>query len=189
MSSTSSGGVAGRETGLQRLETPYVENMAGAAEKIFGLKQPSSQHGATANDRFDEKFDTNFEPPSEPSDQGNLALESRYGEPKEPRLEALRSVTSHPLERTESGVDIEKAQKEFADLGRELSQHSRRMSRQNSRASARRPRSKAGDVEKAISPSESSYDESWDLEETLRGNRNADQEAGIKSKRIGMLLR
>ncbi len=160
--------------------------MAEATEKALGLNRPSQQHGATANDHFNEKFEVNFEPLSDRSDAETLAPDSRYGEPKEPRLEAIRAVTSHPLERTESGVDIEKAQKEFADLGRELSQHSRRMSRQNSRASARRPKSKGADVEKAISPSESSFDEHWDLEETLRGNRTADQEAGIKSKRIGM---
>ena len=161
--------------------------MAQAAEKTLGLTRPSQQHGATANDHFGEKFEVNFDSPSDRSDEETLAPGSRHGERHHPRLEAIHAATSHPLERTESGVDIEQAEKEFADLGRELSQHSRRMSRQNSRASARRPKPKAADVEKAISPSESSIDEHWDLEETLRGNKSADQEAGIKSKRIGMV--
>lgn len=161
--------------------------MASAVEKELGISHPSQQHGVLASEHLDEQFDPHFEPTSDRSDADTLGPTTQYGERTEKRLEAIRT-TSHRLERTESGVDIEKAQKDFADLSRELSAHSRRMSRQTSRVSARnKEKTKASDVEKAASASESSSDEHWDLEETLRGNRTADQEAGIKSKRIGTL--
>ena len=157
--------------------------MAESVEKALRLNRPSQQHGATANQHFEERLD----PASDRSD-ADTPPPSRYGD-LEKHLEPIRTTsrTSHPLERTHSGVDVEKAQEAFAELGRELSAHSRRISRQNSKASPRRqPNSAAQDVEKAISSSASS-DEPWDLEATLRGDRAANIEAGIKSKLIGML--
>ena len=155
--------------------------MAEAVDKALGPIHPSQQHGSTANDHVELTFD----PSSDRSDEETLGPASRHGE-LEKHLEPIRT-TSHQLERTPSGVDIEKAQEAFAELGRELSAHDRRMSRQNSKASARKhPKSAAEDVEKAISSSGSSA-EHWDLEATLRGDRAADVEAGIKSKLIGGL--
>jgi ATP-binding cassette subfamily G (WHITE) protein 2 (SNQ2) len=155
--------------------------MAEAVDKALGLNHPSQQHGAAANEHLEEQF----EPANDRSDEETLGPASRHGD-LEKHLEPIRT-TSHQLERTHSGVDVEKAQEAFADLGRELSAHSRRMSRQNSRASAKRqPKSAPQDVEKAISSSASS-EEHWDLEATLRGDRTADMEAGIKSKLIGKL--
>jgi ATP-binding cassette, subfamily G (WHITE), member 2, SNQ2 len=143
------------------------------------LRDPSQRHGTTANGHAEAHYD----PANLRSDEETLGLASRYGE-LEKYLEPIRT-TSHRLERTYSSVDVEKAQEAFADLGRELSAHSRRMSQQNSMAGTKRqPRAAIQDVEKATSSSDSS-EEPWDLETYLRGTKTADIEAGIKSKRIG----
>lgn len=99
--------------------------------------------------------------------------------------EAIRTASnrSNGLARTQSGVDVERAEKEFAELSKQFSAHSRRMTRVNSRATG----VKHTDVEKAISASDEISEESWDLETTLRGARQADQAAGIKSKHIGVI--
>ena len=88
------------------------------------------------------------------------------------------------LVRVESGVDVEQAQRDFAELSKQMSVHSRRMSRTNSRASV--PKRKTTDLEKAVSSEETSED-SWDLEDTLRGARQAEEDSGIKSKYIGVI--
>jgi hypothetical protein len=154
--------------------------MAETVNKVLGLRDPSQRHGATANGHVEAHYD----PANLRSDEETLGLASRYGELGK-CLEPIRT-TSHRLERTYSGVDVEKAQEAFADLGRELSAHSRHMSRQNSMAGTKRqPRAAARDVEKAASSSDSS-EEPWDLETYLRGTKTTDIEAGTKSKRIGM---
>lgn len=43
------------------------------------------------------------------------------------------------------------------------------------------------DVEKTATTSEASSDEQWNLEQTLRGSKEEEYAAGIKSKRIGVL--
>ena len=163
--------------------------MAEAVEHALGLNHPSQLHGTTANEHVEER---SHETTPDKSDEDTLPG-SRHGLPedleKRPQLEPIRSRTTHPLERTESGVDVARAQEEFAALGKELSVQSRLVSRQNSKASVRQRKSsktQAADVEKALSSSESSQ-EPWDLETVLRGDRQADKEAGIKSKRIGVL--
>ena len=159
-----------------------TNKMAEAVDKALRLNDPSRQHGTAANDHVEEKFD----PSSDRSDEETVGPASQHGGLGR-HLEPIRSRTSHRLERIHSSVDVEKAEEAFADLGRELSACSRRISRQDSRASARRyPKSAVQDVEKAFSSSDSS-EEHWDLEATLRGDRTADIEAGIKSKFIGML--
>ena len=105
--------------------------------------------------------------------------------------EAIRTSSKNAagLTRTQSGVDVEKAQAEFADLQKELSTSSRRFSRQQSRRqSTKSTTGNAKDVEKAISSTDdSASDEQWDLEATLRGNQDADREAGIRTKKIGVI--
>ncbi|KAJ9640005.1 ATP-binding cassette transporter snq2 [Coniosporium tulheliwenetii] len=84
------------------------------------------------------------------------------------------------------GVDVERAEASFAELNRELSRtssHMRSLSRTQSRRSI--ARAAAPDVEKA--ESDESTEEQFDLERTLRGNRDEEEAAGIKSKRIGVL--
>jgi len=88
-----------------------------------------------------------------------------------------------------SGVDVRRAEAEFAELNRELSHHSR-ITRQASQL--QEPKSRI-DIEKgglgrgtSVSPT-TSDEEQFDLEATLRGNKNEDEKAGIKSKRIGVV--
>lgn len=156
-----------------------TNKMDEAGDKALRLNNPSRQYGTAANDHVEEKFD----PSSDRSDEETLGPASQHGGLGR-HLEAIRSRTSHRLERIHSGVDVEKAEEAFADLGRELSARSRRISRQDS--ARRYPKSAVQDVEKALSSSDSS-EEHWDLEATLRGDRTADIEAGIKSKLIGVL--
>lgn len=84
-----------------------------------------------------------------------------------------------------AGVNVERAETEFAELSKELS----RVSQQSRRLSQTQSRQKGDvveDVEKAPE-SETSDEEPFDLETTLRGNRGLEEEAGIKSKRIGVV--
>jgi len=102
------------------------------------------------------------------------------------RYRPVRAMTSTSIG---GGVDVRRAAAEFAELKRELSHHSR-ISRQASQY--QEPRSEI-DIEKgglgrgtSVSPT-TSDDELFDLEATLRGNKNEDEKAGIKSKRIGVV--
>jgi ATP-binding cassette, subfamily G (WHITE), member 2, SNQ2 len=84
-----------------------------------------------------------------------------------------------------AGVNVERAEAEFAELSKELSrasQHSHRLSRTQSGQKG----NVSEDVEKAPE-SETSDEELFDLETTLRGNKGLEEEAGIKSKRIGVV--
>lgn len=102
----------------------------------------------------------------------------------ESNRESLRNSNPQGLARIHSGIDVGQAEEEFAELNRRLSgisQQSKRLSRHDSRKSGKE--TATDDVEKTTSSAESQ--EPWDLEATLRGNRNADYEAGIKPKHIG----
>ncbi|KAI0178681.1 ABC-2 type transporter-domain-containing protein [Hypoxylon sp. FL1284] len=83
--------------------------------------------------------------------------------------------------RTHTGVSVEQAEADFADLQREMSGLSR-ASRTHSR--------KGADIEKGVETIESPGSEGsvdiFDLEETLRGGLDAEREAGIKPKHIGV---
>lgn len=87
------------------------------------------------------------------------------------------------------GVNIKRAESDFAELSKELSRTSnieRRLSRVQSRQS--RKDHAVTDVEKAgAATSDASSDEPFDLEKTLRGSRDEEEAAGIKSKRIGVV--
>jgi ATP-binding cassette subfamily G (WHITE) protein 2 (SNQ2) len=87
------------------------------------------------------------------------------------------------------GVNIKRAESDFAELSKELSRTSnisRRLSRVQSRQS--RKDHAVTDVEKAgVAASDTSSDEPFDLEKTLRGSRDEEEAAGIKSKRIGVV--
>ena len=102
------------------------------------------------------------------------------------RYGPIRATTSASVG---GGVDVGRAEAEFAELKRELSHHSR-ISRQASQH--QEPKSEI-DIEKgglaggtSLSPTQSD-EEPFDLEATLRGNKNEDEKAGIKSKRIGVV--
>lgn len=86
------------------------------------------------------------------------------------------------------GVDIQRAEADFAELSKELSRASnlsRRLSRVQSKQS--RKGDAVADVEKAAVEGSESSDEQFDLEATLRGGKDEEEAAGIKSKRIGVV--
>jgi hypothetical protein len=86
------------------------------------------------------------------------------------------------------GVDIQRAEADFAELSKELSRASnisRRLSRVQSKQS--RKDKVVTDVEKATVAGSDSSDEAFDLEATLRGGKDEEEAAGIKSKRIGVV--
>ena len=94
------------------------------------------------------------------------------------------------LSRSQTGVSVERAQADFAELSKQLSnasQHNLRLSR---KASRRSDFNVEKDLEKtgALSSEESEVmKEPFDLEQTLRGYREQDAQTGIKAKRIGVL--
>ncbi|PVI00433.1 ABC transporter CDR4 [Periconia macrospinosa] len=77
------------------------------------------------------------------------------------------------------GVNVSRAVADFAELNRELSRTSH-LSRVQSRRSQK---GAAADVEKAV---DESSEEPFDLQTVLRGNRDEEEMAGIKSKQIGV---
>ncbi|KAF9691287.1 hypothetical protein EKO04_010765 [Ascochyta lentis] len=86
------------------------------------------------------------------------------------------------------GIAVQRAEAEFAQLSKELSRTSgisRRMSRVQSHHS--RKDQTTTDIEKGVDGSSISSEEAFDLEKTLRGNRDEEEAAGIKSKRIGVV--
>lgn len=87
------------------------------------------------------------------------------------------------------GVNVHQAEQDFAELSKELSRTSnisRRLSRVQSRQS--RKDQTVTDVEKSgVVGSDASSEEAFDLEKTLRGSRDEEEAAGIKSKRIGVV--
>jgi hypothetical protein len=86
------------------------------------------------------------------------------------------------------GVNVSRAEAEFAELSKELSRASN-LSRKISRVQSRQSRKNEvpADVEKAIEESDASSEEQFDLESVLRGNRDEEERAGIKSKHIGVV--
>lgn len=87
------------------------------------------------------------------------------------------------------GVNVKRAEADFAELSRELSNISAQHGRL-SRSQSRRSQLKSRDEEKAIgvSPSESEETaDAFDLEAILRGSKEEDDASGIKSKRIGVV--
>lgn len=87
----------------------------------------------------------------------------------------------------EHHVNIQRAERDFAELSKELSRSSnqqRRLSRVQSSKSAKGK--VVTDEEKGVQ-SDTSSDEPFDLEATLRGSKDEEEAAGIKSKHIGVV--
>ena len=85
-------------------------------------------------------------------------------------------------------VNIHRAEADFAELSKELSRTSnnaRRLSRIRSKPS--RKDDIVTDVEKSVVEGSESSDEAFDLEAILRGSKDEEEAAGIKSKRIGVM--
>lgn len=114
------------------------------------------------------------------SDADTLCTMDQY----ERNREHVRLSNPQGLTQPLSGVDVEKAEQEFSELNRELSNISyqnRHVSKQVSRAS--KPAVAPNDLEQAAS--EDDKEQHWDLENTLRGIKDAESEAGIRDKHIG----
>jgi hypothetical protein len=110
------------------------------------------------------------------SDADTLPAGSDY----EKSREHLRTSHSQGLTRPLSGVDVQQAEEDFAELNKELSRLSIIASRASGIPSNVGYEQYAADVENSTGE-----EEPWDLETTLHGNRAAEDEAGIKPKRIG----
>ncbi|KAJ2991707.1 hypothetical protein NUW58_g2420 [Xylaria curta] len=103
-----------------------------------------------------------------------------FSDSSEDQRENARQSNPNGFSRVNTGISIEQAEADFAELQREISGLSRA-----SRVSSRR----ANDPEKGIkgeaTGSETSGEE-FDLEQVLRGDLAAEREAGIKPKHIGV---
>ena len=82
------------------------------------------------------------------------------------------------------GINVKRAEAEFAQLTRELSDYDERH-RQLSKTTSRKTTAADVDVEKTESASED--EEPFNLEEALRGDKEAQVQAGIKLKQIGVI--
>ena len=161
-----------------------MEQVEEKVEEGLHLNHPGHQHGGlpTANGDVEDPEDVVYSDSRESEhtladvEKDALAKEILGGRPPLDRLSTAR--------RRELGVDVLGAEKEFAELQRELSHVSRRLSRQQSRRSEKHA---ARDVEKAISAETSDEGEPFDLQDTLRGNKRLEEDAGIKSKQIGVI--
>ncbi|EXJ91968.1 hypothetical protein A1O3_00518 [Capronia epimyces CBS 606.96] len=154
--------------------------MADAISKDLGLNSrvTTQQHGSTV----DQHATGGSQPPAGKADHTTVSAMEAPQHEKHPAI-LHTSTDSYGLSQPASGVNVERAEKDFAELSRELSSISRRISKTHSRAST----AKARDIEKAVSASDDTFDDTFDLEATLHGNREADDAAGIKSKYIGVI--
>ncbi|KAI1763372.1 ABC-2 type transporter-domain-containing protein [Hypoxylon sp. FL1150] len=107
--------------------------------------------------------------------------DSTAGTDLEEQREIARQNNPNGFSRIHTGVSVEQAEADFAELQREMSGLSK--------ASRTRSR-KGGDVEKGVqsieSPESDGSIDIFDLETTLRGGLDAEREAGIKPKHIGV---
>ncbi|KAK5116214.1 hypothetical protein LTR62_008540 [Meristemomyces frigidus] len=158
-----------------------MEKAEGKLEEALNLHHPGQHHGGlfTAGADAEDPLQINHA----------ISRDSEYtvhdGDMEKVAVskETIEKQTPSTRSSTDRGVNVPYAQRHFADLQRQLS-HSSRLERQQSRRS-----DKAGvnDVEKAISSGASDDEEQFDLEATLRGNKQMEDEAGIKGKQIGVV--
>ncbi|KAL5313723.1 hypothetical protein ACEPPN_018144 [Leptodophora sp. 'Broadleaf-Isolate-01'] len=125
-----------------------------------------------------------------PIDNSNNTARTSIDTATDPEVqrENVRHANPNGFSSTTSGIDVKAAEAEFATLQRELSgisQTSRRLSRTQSRQSKKGASEK--DVEQLASEDSTTDDEAFDLESTLRGNHNAEQESGLRPKHIGVI--
>ncbi|KAF2208392.1 hypothetical protein CERZMDRAFT_101459 [Cercospora zeae-maydis SCOH1-5] len=175
--------------------------MASAAEKVeqeLHLDHPGHTHGGHGFTQTEnaETPSTAHLQSSEKAHEAGFATEAVEQTTRDVDRDTLATErdTSEEQTRRESverpkayGVDVQRAQSDFAELQRELSSTSRiskgRLSRTQSRRSEKNG---TRDLEKAVSPS-TTEDEPFDLEDTLRGNKRLEEESGIKHKAIGVI--
>ncbi|KAJ9131215.1 ABC-2 type transporter [Coniochaeta hoffmannii] len=127
---------------------------------------------AFEKEMLDSEFPGHTEPP-----QPRSSTSSATQDIEELREEARRN-NPNGLTRVHTGVSVKDAQDEFRDLQRELSRISRASRRSDANA-------EKGDKGLESQVSEES-EEQFDLEAALRGGLDAEREAGIRPKHIGV---
>lgn len=120
-----------------------------------------------------------LEIPSESSDSDTIFTSSDY----ERERENLRNANSQGLTQPTGGVDVQKAEEEFAVLSKDLSRISEKSKRPFTQEQNGSKEKGTHDVEGG---SESKL--TFDLEAALHGSRDAEAAAGIRPKRIGEYL-
>lgn len=116
------------------------------------------------------------ENPSEASDSDTIFASCDY----ERERENLRNANLQGLTQPTGGVDVQKAEEEFAVLSKELSRISEKSKRPFIQEQNSLNEKGSYDVESG-SESKSAFD----LEAALHGSRDAEAAAGIRPKRIG----
>ncbi|KAK3644016.1 ATP-binding cassette transporter snq2 [Elasticomyces elasticus] len=167
-----------------------MEKAEERVEEAFHLDHPTHRHGGlptTVGDLENPQQTNNTISRDSEYTLAELDVE-KAASPEGTYLRYGRSQTStrSSLERDRLGVNVVGAEKEFAELQRELSHVSKKLSRQQSRRSERQNKN-VGDLEKAGSADPSDEDEPFNLEETLRGNKQLEEESGVKGKQIGVI--
>ncbi|KAK3679890.1 ATP-binding cassette transporter snq2 [Recurvomyces mirabilis] len=153
-------------------------------EEALQLNHPGHHHGGlmTAGDDAEDPRQSNIGI-SRDSDYTLVGTDCEKVALSKEAVERRTPSVRSSLDRDRLGVNVSGAQKHFAELQRELS-HTSRLERQQSRRSEKR---QTNDVEKAGSSGASEDDEPFNLEETLRGNKQMEEDAGIKGKQIGVI--
>jgi len=114
---------------------------------------------------------------------GSAAKEAGHTRGDSESIATISSSTGEKNAQHSGHVNISRAEAEFAALNREFSRTSH-LSRTKSRQSRKGANA---DIEKAADE-ENASEEAFDLETVLRGNRDEEESAGIKSKRIGVVF-
>lgn len=107
-------------------------------------------------------------------------------EDSETQRENVRNANPNGFVSTNQGIDVKAAESEFAQLQRELSGISTK-SKALSRTRSRTKTADEKDVEKSAESISEAEEEQFNLENTLRGNRQAEEDSGIRSKHIGVV--
>ncbi|KAF7906308.1 hypothetical protein EAF00_000587 [Botryotinia globosa] len=107
-------------------------------------------------------------------------------EDSETQRENVRNANPNGFVSTNQGIDVRAAESEFAQLQRELSGISTK-SKALSRTRSRTKTADEKDVEKSAESVSEAEEEQFNLENTLRGNRQAEEDSGIRSKHIGVV--
>lgn len=154
---------------------------AAAHEREVVVDDPNVRNFISAPERLENELD--IEEAEKEKDYGLSRVSTEESATYTPA-----HYTNGEKNRIRGGVNVARAEAEFAELSKELSRvslASQRLARVHSRQS-QRDRKVPADVEKGAEDSESSI-EPFHLETTLRGTKAEEEAAGIKAKRIGVL--
>ncbi|KAI1952324.1 ATP-binding cassette transporter snq2 [Ophidiomyces ophidiicola] len=123
-------------------------------------------------------FSPHTRDPTDSSDAETLFPGNDY----ETKRENLRTIHSQGQPRPFTGVDVKRAEEEFAELSKQLSGISERARHLTHQQSNRISVKSARDLEEPPADGEP-----FDLETALHGSRTAEADAGIRPKRIGVI--